>query len=82
MNRKDIIHELQKLYSLKRMYGYKKSTTQKEYEILNQIRFKIRFYEAIINSNYRDTMIDIERIRKHIQKAIKQKDCNNKRWKK
>ena len=82
MNRKEIIHELQKLYSLKRMYGYKKTATQKEYEILNQIRFKIKFYEAIINSNYHDTIVDYERIRLAVQKIIKQKNCNNKRWKK
>lgn len=82
MNRKEILHELHKLYSLKRMYGYKKHVTQKEYDTLNQIRFKIRFYEAIINSNYHDTIVDYERIRLAVQKIIKRKNCNNKRWKK
>lgn len=82
MNRKEIIQELRKLYSLKRMYGYKKNVSQKEYDTLNQIRFKIRFYEGLINSNYHDTIVDNESVRLAVQKIIKQKNCNNKRWKK
>lgn len=73
MNRKEIIGELQKLYALKRLYGYRKSTNEKEYQIYTQIRFKIKLYEALIKSNYRDTLVDNERLRKYKQRIVKQK---------
>lgn len=81
MNRKEIIHRLRNLYRLKRVYGYQKNCSEEEFEALNKIRGMIRFYEGLINSSYRDTMVDIERIKKNKEEIIKRKNRNNKRWK-
>lgn len=81
MNRKDIIHKLEHLYKLKKLYGYQKSCTQEEFDTLNKIRGMIRFYEGLINSNYKDTMVNIERLKRSKEQILKRKNRNNKRWK-
>lgn len=74
MDRKIIIEKLHYLYKLRKIYGYQKNVSKKDFDELNKIRNMIYFYEGLIKSNYHDTWIESRKIKLKKNKCKKKKE--------